>query len=144
MFPHWVYFTPHTVDLLKCLRCLKHPGTNLHMFWYCSKLTQFWVEIFDLINVHLQLSLPMFPKLELLSFHNDAQRPHYTKLLILKFVTVYYAKKDIRGSWNSPSLPSLSSWESMVNTVLPMYKLIHLIRNCPTKYDNVCQPWTAQ
>lgn len=50
--------------------------------WMCPKLTTYCSEVFELINLHLQLSLPVLPDLALLGLHDDAQRSYNLKLLI--------------------------------------------------------------
>lgn len=64
------------------LYAVSEEGTYFHIFWTCPRVTQFWMEVFDLINTHLQLSLPCTPEFALLGIHDDEQRPRYTKLLI--------------------------------------------------------------
>lgn len=96
-------------------------------------MAQFWTDVFELINVRLQLSFPVSPELALLGIQGDAQRPHCTKLLHKYYVSGMH-----------PQSPLVALWESSINAVLPMYKLTYINRNCPKKYDRIWQPWTAQ
>lgn len=93
------------------------------MFWECSYVTKFWEEVFEVLNLKLQLALPITPSLALLGIMDDNQRSHCTKLLIA--YRLYYAKKEVLMKWLSPSPPVLSSMEAMVDVALPMYKLTY-------------------
>lgn len=141
-FLHRVYFTPVCLSRIypdrnpHCPRCRTQLGTYLHMFWDCPALSIFWSGI--QLNVQLELSVPMSPELALLGIHEDEQRPHHSKLLILY---LFYAKKEILCKWSSPAL---SSWESKINAALPLYKLSYIHRGCPWKFDKVWLPWTSQ
>lgn len=116
-------------------------GSFLHMFWECSIITSFWSEVFSEINLRLQLSLSVTPELALLGVHDDAHCSHHLKLLISYLL--FYAKKEILLKWISVTLPSLSSWEALIDAALPMYRLTYINRGCQWKYDKVWAPWAS-
>lgn len=62
------------------------------LFWSCPRVAQFWMEVFEVINFCLQLTLPISPTL-VLGISDDEQRPRYTKLLISYLL--YYATREI-------------------------------------------------
>lgn len=125
----------------QCPRCLTHPGTYMHMFWSCPMLSSFWAEIFDQLNVRLELNVPMTPELALLGVHDDDQRSHHSKLLISYLL--FYAKKEILCKWTSSVPPDVATWENKVNAALPMYKLTYINRGCPWKFDKVWSSWAS-
>lgn len=98
-FLHRVYFTPVRLSKMysdrdpHCSRCRMHLGTFMHMFWECPALTKFWSEIYEQLNVRLELEVPRTPELALLGIHEDEQRPHHSKLLISYLF--FYARKEI-------------------------------------------------
>lgn len=97
-FLHWVCFTPMRLCRIypnrdpHCPCCRMQLGTYLHMFWECPTLSTFWSGIFEQLNARLELSVPMSPELALLEIHEDEERPHHSKLLILYLL--FYAKKN--------------------------------------------------
>lgn len=144
---HRVYHTPIRLHKIYpdrnpcCTRCLVQLGTLLHMLWECPKIQPFWREVFDLINVKLDLPIPMSPELALLGIPDDNQRSHHSKPLISYLL--FYAKKVIICKWSSPDPPTLSSWLAMIDGALPIYKLTYISRGCPWKFNKVWQRWTS-
>lgn len=82
-------------------------GILLHMLWDCPKIRIFWREVFELLKVKLEMSIPLSPELALLGIQDDDQRSHHNKLLISYLL--FYAKKVIICKWLSPDLPTVSS-----------------------------------
>lgn len=94
-----------------------------HILWECPQIETFWLVIFDLINIKLDLAISMSPELALLGIPDDAQRLHHSKLLISYLL--FYDKKAILYT------PSLSSWKAKIDAALPLYKLTYISRGCP-------------
>lgn len=144
-FLHRVYFTPAILSKIypdrdpHCPRCQTQIGTYLHMFWDCPALSKFWLGVYDHLNIRMDLSVPKTPELALLGIHEDEHRSHHSKILIS--LLFYYAKKEILSRWTSASPPTLSSWENIINTALPLYRLTYISRGCPWKFDKVWLPW---
>lgn len=55
-----------------CPRCHTQLGSYFHMFWECLNIYAFWVKVFDLLNLRLELSVS--PRLALLGMHEDDQK----------------------------------------------------------------------
>lgn len=144
-FLHRVYYTPQRLHGMfplrspNCPRCQSIDGTFLHMFWTCPRLSRFWAEVGEAINIRLQMSIVLTPELALLGIQDEEQRPRYTKILIS--LLFFYAKKEILLKWTSPLPPTIRSWKNSVNAILPLYKLTYMSRGCPLKYERIWRPW---
>lgn len=66
----------------------------------------------------------MSHELALLGILDPAQRSHHSKLLISYLL--FYTKKEILCKWSSPTPPTLSSWKAMIDSAMPLYKLIYI------------------
>lgn len=128
-----MFYTPvrlqwmHPTHDPQCPWCYVHLGTYLHMFWDCPSVAKFRLEVYELINLRMQLTL--------LGFHEDEQPSHHTDLLILYLL--YYAKKEILLKWTSSTPHVVPLWEAMVDAAQPMYKLTYINRGCPWKYESL-------
>lgn len=45
----------------------------LHMLWDYPKIQIFWREVYELLNVKLEMSIPLSPELALLGIQDDDQ-----------------------------------------------------------------------
>lgn len=53
---------------------------------------------------------------------------------------LYYVRRETMLNWRSSIPPTLDKWNSLINSVLPLYKTTYNSRGCPTKFDKV---WSA-
>lgn len=137
---HRLYYTPQRLQRIyprqsaSCPLCQTTFVMYFHMFWSCARVSQFWTEFFDsCLPCSLQLSC---------RYWVFTMSSKYAKLLI-SFL-MHYTKKEIICKLTAPSPPSVTLWETSINAVLPMYKLVHINRQCPKKYNKIWQPWMAQ
>lgn len=54
--------------------------------------------------------------------------------LFLRYAT-FYARREIFLHWKDALPPTIYTWRSVLNSVLPLYKITYLNRNCPQKFD---------
>lgn len=77
-FLHWLYYTPGRLQSIypdrnpHCHRCQTLLDTYPHMFLERLSIFTFWSEVFELINLRLDSSVPMSLELALLGIHDDA------------------------------------------------------------------------
>lgn len=88
-------------------------------------------ELNELCDGFLQLELRM----ALLSIMQYVLASRYLQLFL--FFALYYAHRELLLRWKQPTLPTLTSWVSAVNAVLPLYKLSYENRGCLKKYVKV-------
>lgn len=107
---HQVYFMPGRMSKMYpdrrayCPCCHTQMGKYFHMFWECPKIQAF-LYIFELINLRLDLSIPMSPELALPGISDDAQRTHHSKLFFSYLL--FYTNKAIICKWSSSAPPTL-------------------------------------
>lgn len=91
------------------------------------------------VNRVTGLSLERDPLVFLLGITDNLVTTKHTKLFT--FYAAYYARKTILSKWKLPDPPQLSAWRALINTVLPLYKLTYMGRNCPQKFDKIWAAW---
>lgn len=114
-------------------------GTFLHVVWACPKIREFWTEVVSVINSVASVVVPLDPTVLLLGVSDLVTKNTHTKLFI--FYAAYYARKAILLKWKTPDPPTLAQWRSMIDAVLPLYKLTYMTRKCPKKFDKIWGDW---
>lgn len=76
----------------------------------------------------------------LLNIFGTNVQGRYTKLF-LSYAT-YYACREIFLHWRDAAPPTVS-WCSVLNSVLPLYRIAYLNRNCPSNFDKIWSGWIA-
>lgn len=132
---HW-YHTPMLLHKLNpaipdlCWRCSDAKGSQLHIFWECSKIRPYWNMVNTLLHDVLGIRFTLDPCLFLL---NVTQRPlpkHSMKLLLhlltaARFLIALYWKRD--------TVPLLTDLLSRIKSIR---SLEHLTALCNKQVDN--------
>lgn len=144
-FLHRVYYTPHCLTTiypsvsLACPWCQALEALFFHMVWSCPSLQSFWTQVVSDVNSVCGLTLGLDPKVLLLNVFDDSHMTRYIKLFIC--YTSFYACREILLYWKYPQPPTVTSWHSAVNKVLPLHKLTYLDQKCPRKFDKIWSAW---
>lgn len=91
------------------------------------------------INSVAGLSLDADPLIFLLGITDNLKATKHTSLFV--FYAAYYARKAILLKWKLPEPPQLSTLKTLINTVLPLYKLTYMGQNCPQKFEKIWASW---
>lgn len=126
-------------DRAVCPRCMEESASFLHMFWDCPVLVPFWTDLFELLNTHFGFLAPKVPLVGLLGVLDAfVPKTHNRSMFRLIF---FYAKKAILLRWKDRSPPTLPYLCSLINKMLPMYKVIYKGRACEKKFTKIWQVW---
>lgn len=141
-FLHRAYYTPQKLAHIylqrdsNCQRCKQEVGTFQHMVWSSPKLQPYWVGVASTLSEISGAKVQMDPQLLLLSHMEDIEGDRYHKLCMT--FSLYYARREMLLKWKSEEPPTHASWQSSVNSVLPLYRLTYESRQCPGKFMDRC------
>lgn len=94
------------------------------MVWAYPKIQEFWASAVEVI-IHADRCLGQDPRILLLGVLDTAEQG-YVKLFFLP----------------SPTIPpTITSWCTAIDTVLPLYELAFESCNCPRKFDKIWSAW---
>lgn len=122
-----------------CTRCLTMWKKVPLEEWQCPTIRSYWETVLDTLNDLGDWSIQPDPYTILLSIMDDIVASRYMKLLL--FYALYYARRERLLRWKQPTSPTLANWVSAVNSVLPLYTLTYVSRNCPKTFDKVWSTW---
>lgn len=144
-FLHRAYYTPRKLAVIypdrspACPRCGDLDASFLHMTWSCPRLRGYWEQVLADVNQTVETTIPLCPRALLLNVLVDSGVGKYAKLFIA-FAT-YYARREILLRWKLSEPPTVNAWRKTLNTVLPLYKITYVNRNCPSKFDKIWSSW---
>lgn len=145
-FLHRAYYTPQRLASINpslsplCTRCSTEQGSFFHMVWTCNKICPYWRGVTDVLTEVCGATLTLDPLVFLLSYLGDVEGDRYTKLCLT--FALYYARREILLRWKGTDIPTVASWRSAINKVLPLYKITYKSRNCPAKFEKIWSHWS--
>lgn len=89
-----------------CIKCKHSDGTLAHMFWFCTRLDNFWAEVFHCYADVYRYELP----------------PSHWKILSIQHGIVI-AKEIILKVWNKEIAPCFETWLTEFSSTLFMEKI---------------------
>lgn len=140
-FVHRAHFPPENINNhepripVSCPRCGPQAASFLHMVLSCPRLDAYRSAVLADLNRVTSLNLESDPKFLLLNVFDDHVRGRYTKLF-LSYAT-FYACREIFLHWKDAAPPIVSTWRSVLNPVLPLYKIIYPNWNYPKKFNKI-------
>lgn len=143
---HRIYYTPQRLHRIyptssaACWRCSGVPAGFLHIFWDCPQIQEYWKEVTQFIHKLTTIPIPLTISVCLLGLVEQLTLATATRTLI--GTLLFYARKAIVLKWKSANPPTLSSWETLINKIIPLYKATYLSRGCPQKFEKVWHLWT--
>lgn len=119
---HRFYLSPRKCCQLQitsspfCLLCSQRSmGTYIHMFWECSGVRSFWVQIAQVLSDIIGSKIPCLPNVMLLN--DDSSLNILGKKNIL-FAGLTAAKKILVMRWKPPHVLFLDQWMSLFHSIL--------------------------
>lgn len=109
------------------------------MVWSCPLLRPYWEAVASTIGDICGTRIQLDPLTLLLSHFEEVEGDRYTKLCIA--FSLFYARREILLRWKLAEQPMLDSWQLLVNSVLPFYRLAYESRQCPGKFNKVWSGW---
>lgn len=110
-----------------------------HILWSCPRIQSFWTEVTKFIETLLMIHVPLKVSICLLGLVGRLACRRATRTLI--GLLLFYARKALLIKWKQPEVPTLNSWKSLINSVVPLYKAAYLTRSCPAKFDKIWHVW---
>lgn len=138
------YLTPSRLHLMFpntsniCWRCRKEVGTILHMFWSCSKLTDFWSKVRSISQKFTDFQIPNDPAFFLLHISSIPLKT-YKKSILRHLINA--AKACIPMLWKQQTQPTTSMWLQKVEDINKMEDLILTAQNRQASYTKTWTLW---
>ena len=142
---HWskvrlAKFTP-SIDPI-CDRCRQTPATLSHMFWFCSKLDNFWQSIFKTFSDVLQI--PIEPSAITAIFgitHYDTHLSRQAKNM-MAFASLI-ARRLILLKWKEKLPPTFKMWINDLLHHLVLEKIRYSTRGYIQKFYSTWKPFLS-
>lgn len=116
--------------------CLRPP---MHMIWSCPSLHLFWMVVLADINQVTNLTLELDPKQLLLNIFDEQVMSRYSKLFVM-LLSMHVGRYFCVGELLLHQTNSYGR-RSVLNSVLLLYKITYINRNCPGKFDKIWSDW---
>lgn len=122
----------------RCWRCGTETGSHFHIFWTCSLMQAFWIEIQRTLQSITGLHLPFDPIHYLLGLpFPGISKP--TKRLISYILLA--AKRVIPVCWLSTTPPSHLQFLQTVAEIRRMEFLTAMVHDLVSQFNKIWEPW---
>lgn len=92
----------------RCWKVCGLPGSFLHCFWSCPRLSMFWDHIIAHINTVVEIQLPRDPAITILNiWQGFTLNPLWKELVELLLCA---ARSLVAQHWKTVKIPTLSKW----------------------------------
>lgn len=105
-----------------CVKCKQADGTLAQMFWFCSKLSRFWCEVFNFYSEVYRHDFPPDPETGILGWSHQLKTLSHWKAQAVQFGMVI-AKKSILKLWNKDTAPTFDIWLIELSHTLHIEKI---------------------
>ncbi len=116
-----------------CNRCFQMPCNLMHMFWTCSKLSNYWQSFFKSISDILGISVSPSPQIAIFGVPPDELGTTSMQDNVIAFASLIASRK-ILLSWKSSQPPSFKSWLHDLLFLLKLEKIKFSLRGHPEKF----------
>lgn len=141
---HRAYYTPKRLRRFgrrpddKCPRC-SGTGDLIHLMWRCPKLTRYWTEILNIIEMRFGIRIEQAAKSCVLGLIR--QNIEYRPIDIAIIRCLYQARKLIAKAWLSALPPTPEEWVRTMNSVVRTEKTIYIRRGSYKKFSRIWELW---
>ena len=145
---HRAYLTPEKINRYfhktdaTCPRCDKLDADLLHMFWYCPRVRQYWLEITTKLSHCTERQVTHTWEMCILGLmHRDKKHKATSRFIDLGLLT---AKRLITKRWKSPEPPSATAWAmSMTNWAQAESAALHTEDTNKLRKYPIAENWDA-
>lgn len=131
-----VHFTGGPAD---CWRlCGTRDAGHWHIFWDCSKIKPFWVEVHKAIVAILNIKIPLQPHTLFFENCNNLSRIQ-NKYLFSILLTA--AKKAITRCWLLPDPPTVSQWNTIIREMYTMEAITFSLKLKKSVFVHLWSGW---
>lgn len=125
-----------------CDRCRQAPATLSHMFWFCSKLDNFWQSIFKTFSDVLQVPIELSAITAI--FGITPQDTHLSRQAknMIAFAS-FIARRLILFKWKEKLPPTFKMWVNDLLHHLVLEKIRYSTRGCIQKFHATWKPFLS-
>lgn len=113
------------------------PGSHVHIWWECPKVSSFWSEIFKILSTMFKVSLTPDPTVALLN--SKPQTITHRQFKLLLFVTTA-AKQTIANAWKLNTLCIMSVKQRVTQSMIHA-KTEAILFDKISKFESLWKPW---
>lgn len=108
--------------------------------WDCPIVQEYWRKVVADVNTATNLSVSMDPKVLLLGI---TELELFNTCQITTVLSVFLCQESSPTALEIDDSPTVAQWRAVVDSVLPLYKLMSMGCKCPQKFDKVWNPWVT-
>ena len=113
----------------KCWRnCGDYIGNHLHIFWSCSKLQQFWEEVYQALKEVFHVDIPQDPQIALLGLKPKGEIIEGRAATYLLQIMLTAALKCITINWLKTDPPTYNQWIQRIWEIHVMEQITYSLR----------------
>ena len=125
-----------------CDRCKQEPASLLHMFWTCSKLQNYWKNIFDVLAKACGVILKPCAFIAIFGVNVDG-RLTKDQTSLIAFSTIM-ARRRILLNWKNAQPPAYGHWVRDVMYHIQLEKIRCTLKGSVQKFYDVWKPFLCQ
>ena len=122
----------------KCWKCLTELGSFYHMWWSCSKVKKFWINIHTVLQVILDIYFEFHPMYFLLGICPD-NLPKTAREFFFYATTA--ARLLLSARWHQQTIPDEDDWIEKMKQLQATVTLSRLLT--PHSDSNAQHSWDA-
>ncbi len=113
----------------KCWRnCGDYIGNHLHIFWSCSKLQQFWGEVYQALREVFHADIPQDPQTALLGLKPKGEITEGRTATYLLQIMLTAALKCVTINWLKTEPPTYNQWIQRIWEIHMMEQITYSLR----------------
>lgn len=121
-------------------RCGEQNAGHTHVFWECTKMRNYWNDVWVELKTILGYELPK--SCEILYLCNLTRKNVQYEDEYLVKILLAAAKKAITRKWGREDPPTRRNWLDTVEEIINMERFTYILRLQQTKFDKKCEKWT--
>ena len=137
-----IYITPEKLNKFNpnipdtCYKCSGHKGTLLHCLWECEEIKTFWRLIVQYISRITSVSVPLCPKLCILSIYPLTCKLKAKENMMIDLCHLQ-ARRSIALCWMNAAAPTIGFWLKNLTSSLPYEKLTYVIKKKTAEFYKI-------
>lgn len=122
-----------------CDRCRMARGDLTHMFWTCSKISEFWTSVFEILNEAFDLDLQPSPATAIFGVQGGDFVMPGSRKNVITFANLI-ARQRILMEQKSVTPPKTSVWLSDLMMFLKLEKIKYFLKGSTKKFYKAWDP----
>ena len=122
-----------------CEKCELADADLLHSFALCTKLQDFWVDIFNLLSRIFEVQIQPDPMLVIFGVSEALRTLNVAQQRLLSYGLIT-AKKLILMEWKGKEVPTKRRWLTELTDTLHLEKIRYTIKDKPEQFEKIWRP----